>query len=217
MGRALTAAAATVLAALLAIPISWYAGITLAAALDDSTRDGFGFEVADGLVSTGIALTILGPVVVGLGACTAALLGVGRWGIRLSLPLAWIAVLALPAALLVGRVAPDPAPEQQAREPVLARISPFAGAQSKPLHTFNDGDEWESRHWVTRRIDVLPGPTASAQALRHYRGELLRSGWTIEAVEADGAKPSIWAHRIGGRIIVRITSGSSPAAELDLH
>lgn len=218
MRHTLVAAPVALLTALVAIPVAGYAGATLAAAFDSETRDGLGFQVSGGLVSSALAFAIFGPIVVCLGICAAVLLRVPSRLVMVAAPLVLIALLSIPAAVLVVRIAPDPAPIQRVNEPVLAQIASLPGATSEPLGTFNASGEWESRDWVTRRVDVLAPGTTTDAAVRHYRGVLWANGWKIEDVgRIEARRVGIWAHRLGRRIVVRVGTGTGNRVELDLR
>lgn len=101
---------------------------------------------------------------------------------------------------------------------MLGQIAPLEGAASRPLTTFNASGEWDSRDWVTRRVDVLPEQTAASESVRHYRSALRETGWQIDTLHNAGSRgASIWGHRNGRRIKVVIQTESAPRVELDLR
>jgi hypothetical protein len=218
MRHTLVGAPVALLAAVFALPGAAYSGFMLAAVFDDATRAGQAIQAPAAALGAILGLAIFGAIPVALGACAAVLLGARSRVVAVGVPLVLIALLSVPAALFVARIAPDPGPPERVNSRVLAQIAPAPGATSESLRTFNDSGEWESRAWVTRRIDVLAPGTTAGEAVRHYRGILRATGWQIEGSGRIEARLlGIWAQRPGRRIVVRVATGRENRVELDLR
>jgi hypothetical protein len=214
----LFAGAAGAAAIVAALPVAAYAGMTLAVALDPDVRNGLGVRLADGLVSTSIAFVVLAPVVGTLGICIGVLVGVRSNVVRLSAPLGLMALLALPAALVVRDMSPEPGEARRLNEPVLAQIAPLAGASSGAVETVNESPEWESIDWVTRPDDLLPPATSASVAATYYRRALRSAGWRIEDVLDTGTRRvSIYGVRDGRRLRIVVEDTVTSRARLELR
>jgi hypothetical protein len=211
-GRIATVAAGVGVTGIVALPIGGLAGATLAAWLDPDVCDGLGLEVSDGLTSTVLASAIFAPALFALGWLVMSLAGARSRRAKLGVPALLVTALAIASAYLVSAIAPSPAPVERANAPVLALVSPAPGARSGELGTFNASGEWESRDWVTRRVDTLAAGTTRSAALRHYRAALSTDGWRVEGA----ASVALWAHRPGHRLVVRIDD-EARQVELDLR
>ena len=216
--RRLAAVPVALAATVAAIPVAFFVGLGVAAALDRNVRLGRAVSVADGLFSAAAALVLLGPLVVGLGVAACALLGVRSRMVGFAAPLALIVVLTLPAALLVSEGAPDPSPIERRDLAVLQQIAPPPRATSDPARTFNDSGEWESIRWITQRFDHLAPQTTVSATLRHYSDALQAAGLYTETAESDDrTRTYIGGRRDGRRITVEIPRDRTQAVRVSVQ
>ena len=201
-----------------AIPVAFFVGLGVAAALDRNVRLGRAVSVADGLFGAAAALVLLGPLVVGLGVAACALLGVRSRMVGFAAPLALIVVLTLPAALLVSEGAPDPSPIERRDLAALQQIAPPPRATSDPAMTFNGSGEWESIRWITQRFDHLAPQTTVSATLRHYSDALQAAGWYTETAESDDrTRTYIGGRRDRRRITVEIPHDRTQAVRVSVQ
>lgn len=216
--RRLAAVPVAVTATVVAIPVAFYVGLGVAAAVDRNVRLGRAVSMADGLFGAAAALVLLAPWVIGLSVAACALLSVRSRVVGFGAPLVLIVVLTLPAALFVMEQAPDPSPIERRDLPLLQEIAPPPRALSDPATTFNHSGEWESIQWTTQRFDRLAPQMTVSVTLRHYSDALQAAGWRTETAESeDRTRSYIGGRRDGRQITVEIPHDLTQGVKVSVH